>query len=133
METIYLAVTGTTHYYGADFLKPGLWLRLVKEPDNRHDPDAIRAELEPLGKIGYVANSPHTVPRGCRSAGRAYDQVGEAFYGVIRFIVRDTVIVEAAEEVTGWPIVSSPWEEEEPIRTPYPPSPGGGDKRKPLF
>lgn len=34
---------------------------LYKEPDNKHDKEAIRVEARALGKIGYVANSPYTL------------------------------------------------------------------------
>ena len=69
-------------------------LRLIKEPDNVYDEEAIRAELEPVGKIGYIANSVHTVPRGCASAGRIYDTFDRFCFGIIRFVVGDTVILE---------------------------------------
>ena len=38
--------------------------------------EAIRAELPGLGKVGYVANSTHTVVGNCCSAGRLYDKIG---------------------------------------------------------
>lgn len=65
MGQIYVAVTGTSHYYGASFLKPGQIVQLLKDPSNLHDEEAIMAVIPPVGKIGYVANSTHTVPRGC--------------------------------------------------------------------
>lgn len=43
-------------------------IKLIKEPDNEHDKEAIKAVLEPLGTIGYVANSPYTVLGECMSA-----------------------------------------------------------------
>ncbi|OMD86488.1 hypothetical protein BSK67_28245 [Paenibacillus odorifer] len=61
------------HRYDALFwnrlLKTGQAIQLFKNPDNPYDQEAIRAEIPPIGKIGYVANSAHTVPKGCRSAG----------------------------------------------------------------
>jgi len=96
-QQIYIAVTGTNHYFGTEFIKIGYPLRLIKDPDNPHDSEAIRAELPPLGKIGYVANSPHTVPRGCRSAGRIYDTFEQRLGGIVRFIFKDTLIVEVTE------------------------------------
>jgi hypothetical protein len=93
-QPIYIAVTGTQHYYGAAFLKPGQIVHLIKDPDNPHDHEAIKVEMTPIGKIGYVANSPHTVPKGCRSAGRIYDQFEQHVCGMVRFVVKDTAIVE---------------------------------------
>ncbi|MFC5648600.1 HIRAN domain-containing protein [Paenibacillus solisilvae] len=98
-EHIFVAVTGTNHYFGTDFIKIGYPIRLVKDPDNRHDQEAIRVEMTPLGKIGYVANSPHTVPRGCKSAGRIYDTFEDMIYGIVRFIVKDTVVVELTDQI----------------------------------
>lgn len=61
MERIYFTITGTSHYFGSEFFKPDQEVRLVKEPDNKADREAIRVELPGLGTVGYVANSPHTV------------------------------------------------------------------------
>ncbi|HHU50297.1 MAG TPA: DNA-binding protein [Firmicutes bacterium] len=90
----YVAVVGCRNYFEPKLLKPGLVLKLVKEPENLYDEEAIRAELEPFGKVGYVANSVHTVPRGCASAGRIYDTFKDSCYGVVRFVVGDTAILE---------------------------------------
>lgn len=90
----FVAITGTQHYYGAAFLKPGQIVHLIKDPENPYDQEAIKAEMIPIGKIGYVANSTHTVPKGCRSAGRIYDSFEHHICGVVRFVVKDTAIVE---------------------------------------
>ena len=45
----YFTLTGTNHYYGKAFLKPGMKVKLIKEPDNEYDTEAIRVELEGLG------------------------------------------------------------------------------------
>lgn len=50
---------------------------LYKEPDNKHDKEAIRVEARALGKIGYVANSPYTVLGESRSAGHLYDLIDD--------------------------------------------------------
>ncbi|MBO7515971.1 MAG: HIRAN domain-containing protein [Lachnospiraceae bacterium] len=73
--SIYFTITGMNHYYGMDFLKKKMKVRLVKEPDNEYDKEAIRVELKGLGKIGYVANSTYTVLGDSMSAGRLYDKI----------------------------------------------------------
>ena len=73
--SIYFTITGMNHYYGMDFLKKKMKVRLVKEPDNEYDKEAIRVELKGLGKIGYVANSTCTVLGDSMSAGRLYDKI----------------------------------------------------------
>lgn len=120
-QPIYIAVTGTQHYYGAAFLKPGQVVHLIKDPDNPHDHEAIKVDMIPLSKIGYVANSPHTVPKGCCSAGRIYDRFEHHVCGMVRFVVKDTAIVELTpglEEVyiikTTENVAFSPYRQEEP-------------------
>ena len=73
--SMYFTITGMNHYYGMDFLKKKMKVRLVKEPDNEYDKEAIRVELKGLGKIGYVANSTYTVLGDSMSAGRLYDKI----------------------------------------------------------
>lgn len=101
----FIAITGTNHYFGTEFIKVGLLLKLVKDPSNPYDEEAIRAEVPPIGKVGYVANSPHTVPRGCKSAGRIYDTVEDVSFGRVMFVVKDTVIVELVKHVEEWQVI----------------------------
>ena len=74
MAKKYFTLTGTKHYYGSNFLKPGMKVQLEKEPDNEFDQEAILVKLNGLGKIGYVANSPYTIVGESMSAGRIYDK-----------------------------------------------------------
>ena len=84
---IYITVTGTCHYYGQEFIEAGMTIRLIKEPDNEHDREAIRAEMDGLGKIGYVANSPHTVLGESYSAGRLYDKIPDTAEATVLYIL----------------------------------------------
>ena len=83
MSKVYFTLTGTKHYYGNEFLKPGMKIQLEKEPDNAYDKEAILVKLEGLGKLGYVANSPYTVLGDSASAGRLYDRIGKKAYGKV--------------------------------------------------
>ena len=74
---MFITITGMNYYHGMDFLKPGMKVKLHKEPDNKYDPEAIMVKMKGIGKIGYVANSPHTVLGESISAGRLYDQIGK--------------------------------------------------------
>ena len=85
---IWFTLTGTNHYLGDDFLEKGMKVRLVKEPDNRHDREAIKVMMKGVGHIGYVANSPYTVVGESWSAGRLYDKIGDTAKGRV-FIVMD--------------------------------------------
>lgn len=101
MDKIYVTLTGTKYYHGKEFLEPGMKLRLVKEPDNPYDKEAIRVELAPMGIIGHVANSANTVLGECYSAGRLYDKIGDKAkakvvhvlpYGVILKICKKSLL-----------------------------------------
>ena len=87
MASAYITVTGLNHYFGSDFLEPKMTLRLIKEPDNKYDREAIRVEMDGLGKIGYVANSPQTVQGESFSAGRLYDRIGDTAEATVRLVL----------------------------------------------
>ena len=92
MKKVYFTIAGMNHYYGTDVLKKGTKVKLIKEPDNEYDTEAIRVEHKGLGKIGYVANSTHTVLGESYSAGRIYDEFGKKAKGVIRIVTPKGVI-----------------------------------------
>ena len=83
MEEMYFTIAGCNHYFGSDFMKKGMKVKLIKEPDNEYDKEAIMVKLEGLGKLGYVANSPYTVLGDSMSAGRLYDRIGKKAYGKV--------------------------------------------------
>ena len=82
-----ITITGTGHYHGQEFITPGMKIRLIKDPDNEYDREAIRAELKGLGKIGYVANSPHTVIGESMSAGRLYDKISDTAKATVLYVL----------------------------------------------
>ena len=84
---IYITITGTCHYHGQEFIEAGIRIHLIKDTDNEHDREAIRAEMDGLGKVGYVANSPHTVIGESYSAGRLYDKIGEEAEATVLYVL----------------------------------------------
>ena len=94
MAEKYISIVGVGHYFGPEIFKVGQKVILRKDHDNKQDDEAIQAELETIGKVGYVANSYQTVAKGTRSAGRIYDTFDEECTGEVCFIVKDTVIVK---------------------------------------
>lgn len=92
MAAIYFTVTGTCFRYGHEFIKPKMHVRLVKEPDNRFDKEAIKVEIRGLGHIGYVANSPRTVVGESCSAGRLYDKFGDTASGTVLYKLPDALL-----------------------------------------
>lgn len=69
-------------------------IKLVKEPDNKYDTEAIACEMRYFGKIGYVANSTNTVIKGCMSSGRVFDKIDDGYFAKIKFITGNTAIAK---------------------------------------
>ena len=46
MKRIFFTITGTKHYFGHEFIEPKMTVKLVKEPDNDYDREAIKVEME---------------------------------------------------------------------------------------
>lgn len=102
MKKIYFTITGMQFKHGAKFLERGDEVKLVKEPDNKYDSEAIKVEIEGMGHIGYVANSPHTVIGESYSAGRIYDKIGETARGTVKFVAYNEAVCELdIEDVKG--------------------------------
>jgi hypothetical protein len=97
MKDVYFTITGMNHYFGSDFMEKGMKVKLIKEPDNEYDKEAIRVELKGLGKIGYVANSPYTVIGKSISAGRMYDLIKKKAKGKIIMITPKGIICKLKE------------------------------------
>ena len=62
MKKTYFTLTGCNHYYGTDFMKKGMKLKLKKEPDNKYDKEAIQVKVKGLGVVGYVAMNKNLYP-----------------------------------------------------------------------
>lgn len=87
MDEMYFTITGCNYYFGNRFMEKGMKVKLVKEPDNEYDKEAIQVKIKGLGKVGYVANSPYTVKGESMSAGRLYDRLGNKAKGKIEFVI----------------------------------------------
>ena len=98
MEKIYFTITGTHHHFGKEFIEPNMEVKLVKEPDNEYDKEAIKVEMEGLGTIGYVANSPYTVKGESMSAGRLYDRIGDTAYGKVKYVLPQGILSELVDK-----------------------------------
>ncbi|MDO4493048.1 MAG: HIRAN domain-containing protein [Clostridia bacterium] len=94
MKKIWFTIAGTRYQHGKEFLEPGMEVRLVKEPDNEFDSEAILVKIDGLGTIGHVANSVRTRIGESSSAGRIYDKFDTTARGIIRFNVDGGVVCE---------------------------------------
>lgn len=92
MSRAYFTITGTQYRYGRKFFEPGMKVMLTKELDNEFDNEAIKVELEGLGLVGYVANSPYTVLGESMSAGRLYDKIGDTAEGTVLYVLPNGVL-----------------------------------------
>lgn len=64
-------------FYNVDFNhSQGMPLRLIREPDNEHDRDAIAVYAE-NNKVGYVANNSYTKSELTSSASQLKDRIGD--------------------------------------------------------
>lgn len=95
MEKDYITITGMQHYFGTTVFKVGDVISCEKEFDNDYDEEAIKVMMKTFGKVGYVANSSHTVAKGTKSAGRIYDKVGD---NRVCFVTGGSVIAEVVNK-----------------------------------
>ena len=58
MSEIYFTIAGTNHWHGQEFIEPGMKVKLVKEPDNEVDSEAIKVEMPGIGQIGMPPTAP---------------------------------------------------------------------------
>ena len=94
MKKIYFTITGMHYRFGSEFLDKGDKVKLIKEPDNKYDKEAIMVWMKGIGHIGYVANSINTVLGESRSAGRIYDLFDEKAKGKVVVVTERGVICE---------------------------------------
>lgn len=98
MKKIFFTLAGTKHYYGSEFFKPEMRVKLEKEEDNEYDTEAIVVKIEGLGKVGYVANSPYTVLGESMSGGRLYDKIGKKAFGEVVLVLPQGVLCKLDEK-----------------------------------
>ena len=98
MAKQYFTLTGCNHYFGNDFMKKGMKVKLKKEPKNEYDAEAIMVKMKGIGKVGYVANSAYTVKGDTMSAGRLYDKIGKKAKAKIVYVIPDGAICKLIED-----------------------------------
>jgi hypothetical protein len=94
---MHITIMAFNNLHGSKPLKLGGIVKLVKEPENQYDQEAIACEMRHYGKIGYVANSTSTVAKGTMSAGRAYDKISDEYIAKIQFIIGTNAIAKVLD------------------------------------
>ena len=95
---LYTTVVGLKNFEGNKVFKIGSIIKLVKEPENDYDTEAIACEIKYIGKVGYIANSTKTVIKGTMSAGRIYDKITDISFAEVKFIDEESVIAKILNE-----------------------------------
>mgnify|MGYP002864095100 CR=1 FL=1 len=98
MKKVYVTLTGTKYHYGKDFLEPGMKVKLIKEPDNEYDTEAIRVEMKGVGHLGYIANSYYTVLGESMSAGRLYDKIADTAKAKVIHVLPQGVLLKVSKK-----------------------------------
>lgn len=91
---MYITILASNKLHGSKPLLLDGVIKLVKEPTNHYDTEAIACEMRHFGKIGYVSNSTNTVITGTMSAGRLYDKITDEYFAKIKFITGNTAIAK---------------------------------------
>lgn len=86
-------ITGINYYKNDVQFNPGLPLKLVKEPDNEFDKDAIAVYVEDK-KIGYVANSDYTKYKLTSSASELQNKIPDTAKGSYLFYLERYVEIQ---------------------------------------
>ena len=80
----YISIAGIHNYQHFAPFREGVIVDLIREPDNKHDPFAIRVEIG--GEtVGYVANSRYTLIKEVKSARDIKDS--NATQAIVQFIL----------------------------------------------
>lgn len=98
MSKMYFTLTGCNHYFGNEFMKRGMKVKLKKDTKNDYDSEAIMVKMKGIGKVGYVANSSYTVKGETMSAGRLYDKIGKKAMGKIVYVIPGGAICKIVDK-----------------------------------
>lgn len=99
-EEMYITIAGINNYYGDRPFEIGSLLVLHKEPDNFYDTEAIVVKAPLFEKVGYVANSSHSVVKGCMSAGRILEKIPNECAAIVCFVSANIVIAKVLPDKT---------------------------------
>ena len=91
---LYITITGQKHYFGLLPFVVGKMFSLVHEEENTFDAHSVAVYAPKYGKVGSVAQSPHTMADGTVSAEAILPLLAEHSRARISFIAGDYIIAE---------------------------------------
>ena len=91
---MYITIQTFNNLHGSKPLVLDGIVKLIKEPTNKYDTEAIACEMRHFGKIGYISNSTQTVIKGTMSSGRLFDKITDEYFAKIKFITGNTAIAK---------------------------------------
>lgn len=91
---MYITIQAFNNLHGSKPLVLDGIVKLIKEPTNKYDTEAIACEMRHFGKIGYISNSTQTVIKGTMSSGRLFDKITDEYFAKIKFITENTAIAK---------------------------------------
>ena len=89
---VLINVTGTNFYQGLEVFKKGTVLRLERDEQNEHDPDAIACHIGDE-IVGYVANSEYTLINDVKSASDIRGMVTENTTAEVLLIFQNEFVI----------------------------------------
>lgn len=98
MNKLRFTVAGYYFYDGINPFEENKYFKLIKEPNNDHDSEAIRIEDFFGKKVGYIANSTNTVIEKTMSGGRIYDKLDDISYCKVHKLTDDGIICEVVDK-----------------------------------
>lgn len=93
-KNMHITLLGFSKFHGLKPFNLESLIKLVKEPENKYDTEAIACEMRYFGKVGYVANSTNTVIKGTMSSGRVFDKIEDEYFAKVKFITHDLIIAK---------------------------------------
>lgn len=85
-------ITGYQYYKGLKIFDDGIVLKLIKDPSNEHDSDAIAVFLD-NEKVGYVANSKYSVIDEVKSASDIKNLFEDSIKAEVVFIYLNELVI----------------------------------------
>ena len=89
---VLINITGVNFYHGLKPFKKGVTLKLIRDTENEHDPDAIAVMCEDK-IVGYVANSEYTLIKDVKSASEIKNNLTDSSTAEVLFVFQNEFVI----------------------------------------